>query len=553
MLTHLRIKNLALVEDLRVDFQTGLNVITGETGAGKSILIGALSLLLGERADKKLIRTGEDACTAEAVFELEDSAPLAAILEELGLDPLEDNSLIIRRVLKASGANQQTLNDSPVTLQALKRVGDVLVDMHGPHDHQSLFSRAAQLELLDAYGHVEKEKTAYRERYDAWRSLEERREALKENGEDVETVIDVLRYRVKEIEEVDPRAAEEEEITQEHLTVSNAQRIMELGSGITSGLTEDEQSAFDVLASVQRMLEELEDMLPEAKGWREEAKSAAVTIQELSRNVASHLEAIEANPSRLAWLESRLAAYQKLKRKYGGSVESALKVLEESRRKLDDLESRGERLVELDKAIARTRQEVTKAGVVLRGKRSKAADKLAKAVTAELRDLGFEHGAFSIALEEDEPRTSGMDAAEFGFAPNLGEAMKPLREIASSGEISRVMLATKAVLAEHDRIPLLVFDEVDANVGGEMGKAIGRKLARLADGHQVVCITHLPQVAACGTSHYAVRKQVRDKRTVSTVAVLDEDQRVDEIARMLGGNERSEVTVKHAREMLEKI
>lgn len=550
MLTHLTVKNLALVEKLTLALTPGLNVITGETGAGKSILIGALGLLLGDRADKKIIRTGEESCTAEAMLELEHPDDVNALLMSLGLEPCEAGQLIIRRTVKASGANTQTINDAPVTINALKQLGELLVDMHGPHDHQSLLSRTAQLAILDAYGRTGAELSAYATIWQKQNQLLERIAALQGPDADVEAQIDLLAFRIKEIEEMAPQEGEEERIVQEHTTVSHAQRIRELGDGITQTLTETEASIFDGMASVQKMLDELAGLVPEGPAWKAEAKSIAVGVKELSAVIASRLEQIEADPARLAWLESRMAAYARLKRKYGGSVETALATLEQSRQKLHDLKTRGEQLAQLEEEQRKIQGELASAGKKLREKRARAATKLADEITRQLRDLGFAHGVFSVELTGAEPRASGMDEVDFGFAPNVGESKKPLRDIASSGEISRVMLATKAVLAAHDRIPVLVFDEVDANVGGEMGAAIGRKLKVLAGARQVICITHLPQVAAMGNTHFAVSKQVKDQRTRSLVTSLDEPARIEEIARMLGGRDVTSAVMQHAKELL---
>lgn len=552
MLTTLRIKNLALVENLRLDFEPGLNVITGETGAGKSILMGALSLLLGDRAEKKWIRAGADACGAEAVFQVKKAADLDRLLDEYGVAPCEDHQLIIRRVVKAAGTSQNLINDSPVTLQVLKAVGERLVDMHGPYDHQSLLSPHFQLEVLDAFGDLERERAAYRARYDEVQALEEQRAALQGGDQDVAAQIDLLSFRVQELEEAAPVEGEDEAVAKEHQVVSHAQRILELGQGTVAALQAGEGSAFDVVASAQRNLDELARLLPDAEEWKKEARAVAVQLQGLAEAMAGALDRIEADPARLAWLEQRLATYQKLKRKYGATVAEILENLRESKERLRLLQTRGERLAELEKKAATAREQMLKVGRTLGRQRREAASRLAQAVTVELRELGFAHGAFSVAVAEGEPQASGLDGVTFGFAPNVGEAMKPLRDIASSGEISRVMLATKAVLAGHDRIPVLVFDEVDANVGGEMGHAIGRKLRELARSHQVVCITHLPQVASQGSVHFAVRKQVRDERTFTEVDRLDDAARVEEVARMLGGRNLTKVTLQHAREMLER-
>jgi DNA repair protein RecN (Recombination protein N) len=549
MLATLRVKNLALVENVRLDFESGLNVITGETGAGKSILIGALHLLLGDRADKKYIRAGADACGAEALFKLARPQALNELLEALGVAPCEDGQLILRRIVKAAGGGQNLINDSPVTLQALKQVGELLVDMHGPYDHQSLLSPAFQLDVLDAYGQIEAEREAYAKVYREWTTLLAERAELQGDDQDVAGQIEMLAYRVKEIEDLAPVEGEDEQVAREHMTVSHAQRILELGDGARKALLEGEGSAFDQLAAAQRNLEELARLLPEAEEWRLETRTLAVQLQSLSEAMISALDRVEADPARLQWLEQRLAAYQKLKRKYG-SVPDVLAVLAENRERLRKLQTRGERLAELEGRIAAAHGVVLKKGRALSAKRRAAGEKMALAVVAELRELGFPRGGFAVDLQEGEPQSSGLDTVSFGFAPNVGEPMRPLRDIASSGEISRVMLATKAVLAGHDHIPVLVFDEVDANIGGEMGNAVGRKLAQLGKTHQVICITHLPQVAVHGDQHYAVTKRVREDRTFTEVDLLDGEPRVEEIARMLGGKDMTKLTLQHARAML---
>ena len=553
MLTTLRVQNVALVDNIRIDFKSGLNVVTGETGAGKSILIGALNLLLGDRADRTLIRAGEEFCGAEALFHLTDSSDVDAVLEECGLNSCEDGQLIVRRMIKASGSSQNWINDSSVTLQVLKRIGERLVDMHGPHDHQSLFSPEFQVNLLDAFGHLGDERAAYEDMFRQIQHLEEKRSALKGMGEGVEEQIDLLKYRIQEIEEAALVEGEEEKVQQEHLMVGHLQRLLDLSGGVLNALSEGEGSAFDALAGAQKNLEELMRLAPEAKAWREEAREVATRIQELCAAIHSLADRLEGDPVRLDWLDQRLAMYQKLKKKYAPTVSEMMEILNQSKERLHTLQTRGEQLAALGAEIEKAKQILNRQGIALRKKRQAAAVKLAEAVTHELRALGFSQGSFSVDLRDAEPRRFGFDDVEFGFAPNVGEAMRPLRAIASSGEISRVMLATKVVLAAHDRIPVMVFDEIDANVGGEMGNAVGRKLAEVAKRRQVICITHLPQVAVFGINHLAMAKFVRNGRTTTEVQPLAEKDRVEEVARMLGGRDLTSVTLKHAQEMIEGV
>lgn len=548
MLRNLKIKNLALVDDVQVGFNEGLNVITGETGAGKSLLIGALRLLLGERADKSMIRSGESSCSVYAEFGLEDATHVDAILADIGMEPCDGGLLIIRRVITES-SNKTMVNDEPVTLQVLKRLGNVLVDMHGPYDHQSLLDTSTQLEILDAFGQVEEAKAAYRSEYRKLREIQKQIDALNSgNEEDLERQIEFLDYRVNEIETAKLSAEEDEQVEEEHGVIANSQQVIELANGAANALTEGEGCAFDGLVAAQQCLNQLVRLMPEAQEWHDEIESAVTSVQEVVRSIEASAAGIDSSPERMQWLDDRLTTYQTLKRKYGATVEAVLQNCATWEQQLKELRGRDKKRAELQSELDLVFQSVEKAGLELRSKRENVADNLSGCITKELVDIGFEHGFFDVQLTPCEPGLSGMDEIDFGFAPNAGEDMRPLRMIASSGEISRVMLATKAVLARHDQIPVLVFDEIDANVGGEIGGAVGRKLAQVAECHQLICITHLPQVAACGTTHLAVSKSVQDGRTYTEVRLLDPDSRPAELARMLGGS--TEVALQHAHEML---
>jgi len=548
MLRNLKIKNLALVDDVQVGFNGGLNVITGETGAGKSLLIGALRLLLGERADKSMIRTGETACSVYAEFGLDDSMNVDAILVDIGLEPCDGGLLVIRRIITET-SNKTMVNDEPVTLSVLKRLGNVLVDMHGPYDHQSLLDPAVQLEILDAFGQVGETKAAYLSEYRKFREIQKQIDALNSGDEeDLERQMEFLDYRVNEIEAANLSAEEDAEVEEEHGVIANSQQVIELANGAANALTEGEGCAFDGLVAAQQCLNQLVKLMPEAGEWHDEIETAVTSVQEVVRSIETAAAGIDASPERMQWLDDRLTTYQSLKRKYGATVEEVLQNCLIWKQQLSDLRGRDKRRAELQAELDTVYRAVERVGLAMRAQRENVADNLSECITKELVDIGFEHGFFDVQLTPSEPGSSGMDEIDFGFAPNAGEDMRPLRMIASSGEISRVMLATKAVLARHDQIPVLVFDEIDANVGGEIGGAVGRKLAQVAECHQLICITHLPQVAACGTTHLAVSKSVQEGRTFTEVRLLDADSRPDEIARMLGGG--TEVSLQHAQEML---
>ncbi|MFO7871436.1 MAG: DNA repair protein RecN [Kiritimatiellia bacterium] len=550
MLASLRVRNFAIVEDAGVDFTDGLNVITGETGAGKSILVGALGLVLGERADKTMIRSGEDRCSVDAVFRLADPSAVNRLLDDTGADRCEQGELIIRRVVSASGSGKNFVNGCPVTVQTLKIVGDHLVDIHGPHDHQSLLNKTFQLDLLDAHGRLQKRRTSYETLYREMLDLDARRRALDCDDQEVARQIDVLAFQIKEIEQAELEGLDEESLENEYNIAANAQRVLELTSGIEAALSSSDESAFNSVASAIRLLSELRDIVPEAGDWHGETESVSVQLQELARTVSEYASRIDTDPGRMQWLEDRKSALYRLKSKHGSTVKEILDHLEKAKTALDDLRTRGERIAEIEKELAAVREKLESAGKQLSRARAKAAKALAETVTSELQGLGFPHGAFSVSLNAREPGPTGMDEIEFQFAPNAGEPMRPLRAIASSGEISRVMLAVKSVLAVHDRIPVLVFDEIDANVGGEMATAVGARLRDVAGSHQVLCITHLPQVAVHGRAHFVVDKAVRNGRTYTCIAGVEGRKRVEEVARMLGGKDMTNVTLKHAEEML---
>ncbi len=553
MIQSLQIKNLAVVENVRIEFGPGLNVITGETGAGKSILIGALGLTLGDRAGKEMIRSGEDSCSVEAAFRLRDPSPIDAILDEQGLQPCENGELIIRRMISASGAGRTLVNDSNLTLQSLKRIGDLLVDIHGPHEHQSLIKKEFQLQALDDYAGLEKERASFAESHAAARGLEKRKEELLAGGEDeAARRIETLEFQVKEIEAAGLQPDEEEAVLREQTVLGNAQRIIELAQAASGALTEDEASAFSRMVTVQQSLGELGPLTGKAQAWKDEARSVAVQIQELAAEISGFVQGLDQDPARLQWLDERLAVYRKMKRKYGNTVEDVLAHLARSGEALGELLARGERIREIEADLAAALKAMHKKGAKLGELRRAAAKRLSGAVAREVRALGFGQGAFDVAVGEAEPSRSGMDEVDFQFAPNKGEAARPLRVIASSGEISRVMLALKSVLASHDRVPTLVFDEIDMNIGGTTARSVGLKLAGLAARRQLICITHLPQVAVHGTSHFSVSKAESKGRTVTAISPVEDDARVEEIARMLGGRDSTAVALRHARELLEK-
>ena len=548
VLTLLRIKNLALVEDLQWQLEPGFTVITGETGAGKSIIIGALQLLLGERADKSLIRTGAEQCTVEAVFEGDALSRLNQTLEEAGVEQCAGD-LILRRTLSTGGANRQFINGSPTTLAVLKSLGDELVDLHGPHDHQSLLSPERQLGLLDAFAHAQEALAQYQAHYRRLQSLTAEHASLSTAESAREQELDLLRHQVNEIIAAKLNAAEEEEIETRYKLASNSKRVIELASGVVARLSETDDSVLSQLAETQRLLRELEKIDATVAEFSSSHAAAVVELSEIARSLSKYVERLDLDPQQLAALEQRVSLFESLKRKYGGSIMDVIAFGDRAAERMAKIEGRDAELERLASEIAAARRDLDRAAEALRKLRAKSAPKLSETVRRNLRDLGFRQSEFEARLTPlDDPRASGTDTLELLFSPNPGEPLKPLRAIASSGEISRLMLAIKSSLAAQDAIPLLVFDEIDANVGGEIANAVGAKMRTLAKDHQVLCITHLPQVAAAAAQHFVVTKEVSGGRTHSALREVSGKARREEIARMLGG--RTQSALEHAATLL---
>ena len=539
VLALLRIKNLALVEELEWEIAPGFIAVTGETGAGKSIIIGALQLLLGERADKSLIRTGADLCTVEAVFAGEDLRKLNAQLIEAGVEPCESD-LIVKRTFSASGGNRQFINGSPTTLAVLKNLGDELVDLHGPHDHQSLLSPEKQLGLLDSFARAEEQLAEYRKHYRQLQTLLAEHAALNTVETAREQELDLLRHQINEISSANLVVDEEEEIESRYKLASNSKRLIELASAVASKLSEADDSVLSHLAETQRLLRELEKIDNSITQFSSAHAASVVELSEIARSLSNYAEKLDLDPAQLSALEQRVSLFETLKRKYGGSIAEVIAFGERAAERMRKIEGRDAELERLAGEIEITRTSLNRSGEALRKLRTKAAPKLSEHIRRNLRDLGFRQSEFDVKLAAlDEPRPTGFDSVELLFSPNPGEPLKPLRAIASSGEISRLMLAIKSALAAHDAIPLLVFDEIDTNVGGEIAHAVGAKMQTLGRDHQVICITHLPQVAATGSSHFVVTKEVVRGRTYSQLREVRGKTRQEEIARMLGGKSES--------------
>jgi len=548
-LTSLRIRNLALVEELLWEPPVGCVAITGETGAGKSILIGAVKLLLGERADKSLVRSGADSCTVEGAFDLALASPAHSVLEDGGVEPCEEGRLIIRRTVTTSGAGKQFANGSPCTLSLLRQLGDLLMDLHGPHDHQSLFSRDQQLNLLDAFAGAEALRTTYQSARKEWAQLAAEKKRLSDDAEALARETDILAHQVGEIEAAALLPGEEEPLLARQQAAANGQRIAEICAALTAHVSEAEDSLTSRLGDISRLAKEMGRLDPAATSFADSTGEMIEAAQDLVRGIDRYADSLESDPRQLAAIESRLDTIQSLKRKFGASVEAVIEFGANASARLSALRAREERGAGLDEEISRALSARDAAAAKLARARKASAPKLVSLVKRHLGDLGFAKAGFSIALEAlADPGPHGSEQAEFLFSPNLGEPERPLRAIASSGEISRVMLAIKTSLAAQDSVPILVFDEIDANVGGEIGAKVGAKMKELGSSHQVFCITHLPQVASSASAQFVVTKKVDGERTRTGLIEVAGKAREEEIARMLGG--KADSALRHARALL---
>ncbi len=531
MLSVLKIKNLALVDDLTWELGDGLIGVTGQTGAGKSMIVGALKLILGERANHDLIRTGESSCTVEAIFQLNSNlAQVNELLEETGLEPCEEDQLVLKRVF--GSGNKQFVNCSPCTLSVLKALGNHLVDLHGPHEHQSLLSQDRQLAMLDAYAKAGKQRQAYLDAYRAWQGKVNEIEEFRSLRQATDQEIDLLRFQVDEIAAAALEVSQISAMEQRYSIAQNGAKLVDHAQDAQKAVN----SAVANLTEAQRSLSDLEKLDPETGKFLEGFSSARMEIEELDSSLKDYTETLEIDPAELVQMEHRIDEIEGLKRKYGQSIEDVLEYESNARTRLESIDGREEELERLAEEEQAALEAVKESGAALGKLREKAAPKLAKEIAGHLEDLGFKQSVFEIEIEQtEEPQPKGFQTVDFLFGPNPGEPVKPLRVIASSGEMSRVMLAVKSALADQDQIPLMVFDEIDANVGGEIAGAVGKKMAALGTRHQVVAITHMPQVAALAHFHYLVTKEVENKTTHSRLEEVDGKTRLEELARMLGG------------------
>ena len=565
MLKELSIRNFAIIDDLSIRFEAGLSVLTGETGAGKSIIINAVNLILGSRASTDMIRTGAEAAELEALFAVRPDSAAGRAAAEMGYDLAE--GLLVRRVLSRAEGNRVYVNGRLATLQVLSAVTENLASISGQHAHQGLLKEEQHLIILDQFAGLMPQRAAVAALYhEILPQLKRLKELTARQARQAE-LNELLKFQCQEIEAAGIHEGEDRELEQERLRLKNAGALYEAVNAGIDGLYSGSGSAVERLAEVRRSLEKMGRIDPALAPSSEACAEVIYRVEDVVERLRAYLKSVEINEGRLEAVEARLDQLNRLKRKYGGSLEAVLEKYAQSAAELAAIENIGADIEAAEARLAEWHARISKQAGLLSKKRKEAAKRFMAQVAAELATLkmdGTEFGVQLTAPPADPPADayltvnacavseSGIDRAVFTIAPNVGEALKPLAAIASGGELSRVVLALKSILAHTESIATIVFDEVDAGIGGAVAEVVGRKLAELARHHQVICITHLPQIAKFGSHHFRIAKQVAGGRTRTAISPLSADERTSEIARMLGGEKITRVTLEHAKELLKK-
>ncbi len=555
MLKELKIKNFAIINQLSVDFNSGLNIISGETGAGKSVVITALELALGSKASSEYIRSGTDHMLIEAAF-LISSPDIKQKLEKYGIDN-DDDILILRRRLSRQGKSTSYANGCQINLTVLNDIGQELVDIHGQHQHQLLLRPETHLEFLDNFANLLPQRQKLSEMFNAWQNILKKLTRLEEQKRQQAMKKELLSFQLQEIEQADLCEGEEESLRNERGLLLNAGKILETGQWIYQSLYAADGAVSETLTQIKNQLNKLGQINAELAAFGESAASLKYQAEELASSLNDYLDNIEYNPARHQEIEERLSLIEDLKRKYGNSIEDILRFREKTAAELNALSNANQTMEDLNQQRTGLEKELEKTAAVLSGKRRQSAAQLESLMEKELAQLGMPRAAFKINLSPVAGNSAGysgnaqgMEQADFLFSANPGEQPKALVKIASGGELSRIMLALKGLLAGNDRVGCLVFDEVDVGIGGKIAEVVGKKLKQSAAFRQVICITHLPQIAALAEHHYTVSKQVHNGQTFTDILYLGMPGRIKEIARMLAGEEITPTALTHAQEMV---
>jgi len=554
MLIQLRIKNFAIIDELDLSFSKGFNILSGETGAGKSIILNAVHLLLGDKATEEWIRSSEEEANVEALFDISGNREAKEKINEKAPQVRgagEEDSLLIRRVISRSGRGRVFINGSMATLGALSEIGEELLSIYGQHEHQSLQRVETHIDILDGFGGLLELREEFQRHYGEFVSLSEEVEKIRGEKEKRAKEQELMAFQSKEIEASRIQVGEDESLKEERTLLSHAKKLMDFALASEGALYSEESST---IGKIQRILNQGRDMAaidPSLSHLLKALDSALIQLEEIALAFRDYSRRVEVNPARIDDIENRLEEIDRLKRKYGSTVGEVLAFKQRADKALKSFTSDEEKLSQLESRLDPLRELVDNLGKKLSRERKRVASELKKSVEKELNSLGMKKTVFEIRIEPLPLSVKGTDRVEFLISPNVGEEVKPLAKIASGGELSRIMLAMKRILAKIGGRQVLVFDEVDAGIGGAMAEVVGRKLRELSRHHQVICVTHLPQIACFADQHHSVRKEVKSGRTVTLVDRLDQESIVDEIARMLGGVKVTEKTKAHAKEMIE--
>ena len=553
MLTHIHIWNFAIVESLDIEFESGLTVLTGETGAGKSILLDALGLALGDRADTSVIRHGSDKAEISVSFSVSEAPQASAWLAQHEME--SEDECIIRRSISRKGASKAFINGIPSTIQQLRELGEMLVDLHGQHEHQSLLHRDIQRQLLDDYANHKTLLSQVAESYQNWQNLSRDFARLSQANTDRDSRLELLHYQVQELEALDLQAGETVQLEQELKRLSNANQLLTTAQSVINNLDDDEHRA--VSSTLNQCTSDISDLTridEKLAPIAELLNTSIIQLQETVSELRHYVESLELDPERLSDVEQRITDIHNLSRKHRVEPEALVELFPNLKQEQEDLEQADVKLGDLQKQIATAKSVYLKAAKKLSASRAKTAAMLSEKITDAMQGLSLQGGQFKanlIELEEAQWSGNGAENIEFLVSANPGTPLKPLNKVASGGELSRISLAIQVITAQAARIPTLVFDEVDVGIGGRVAEIVGLQLRGLGQHRQVVCVTHLPQVAALGHHHYQVSKSTDQKTTITEINPLDNTQRIDEIARMLGGIKITEQTLSHAKEMIE--
>ncbi|MCL4510536.1 MAG: DNA repair protein RecN [Bacteroidetes bacterium] len=568
MLKTLSIKNFALIEELEIEFGTGLNIITGETGAGKSIIIDALSLILGERASADDVRSGAEKAVVEGIFTISGNRKVKSMLADALTEM--DEEIIVRREVNQKGQTRAFVNDTPIPIAQMKTLGDLLVDLHGQHEHQSLLRAETHIDLLDDFGGLDALLNSFRDVYQELSGLISQLKELVSKRDALQEKRDLYLFQIKEIDAVAPQTDEMDKLEAELKILENSEKLYEATNKLYELLYESESSVHDQLVIVRNQLEDLAGIDRSFDNLKEECESARAIVDEITRFLQSYSSRIDFNPQRLDEIRDRLGALSMLQKKYGGSIDSVISYREKIGKDFALAENFDEEIAKLELSVAETRAKLSDIAERLSSKRREVAERVSRSIFNVLAEIGIEKAKFEVNVENRtytagvaalkplvklgtdyyETNEKGFDFVEFFISTNVGEEPKPLVKVASGGEISRIMLALKTILAKSDRLPVLVFDEIDTGISGRVAAKVARALKSLSSFHQIVAITHLPQIAGKADLHFLVEKVVKGKRAVTQVSQLSEDERVKEVARLLSGDDITKASISGAKEMI---